>query len=110
VCRFRSAHRSVGWDNCNCHGSYKFPVPPQYTYFWPGMYSQQTMTEYNDPYRFPPLNPPEEAFSSPGGSEVLPTRQTYIDPMAGQFRAQRPARPHTQGSVPRQAANPLKSR
>ena len=22
--------------NCGCNGSYKFPVPPLYTYHWPG--------------------------------------------------------------------------
>ncbi len=48
----------VGNFNCSCRGSYKFPVPPQYTYHWPGMYSQQTMTEYNSPYRFPALKAP----------------------------------------------------
>jgi hypothetical protein len=35
---------SVGQFNCQCRGSYKYPVPPQYTYHWPGIYSQQTMT------------------------------------------------------------------
>ncbi len=49
---------SYGAFNCGCSGSYKYPVPPQYTYHWPGMYSQQTMTEYVSPYRFPPLKPP----------------------------------------------------
>ena len=44
--------------NCGCQGSYKFPVPPQYTYFWPGsVYSQQLMTNYHSPWRFPPLKP-----------------------------------------------------
>ena len=23
--------------NCNCNGSYNYPVPPLYTYHWPGM-------------------------------------------------------------------------
>jgi hypothetical protein len=45
----------VGDFNCTCRGSYNYPVPPQYTYHWPGMYSQQTMTEYASPWRFPPL-------------------------------------------------------
>jgi hypothetical protein len=63
-CRHRLAEKKadVGYFNCQCRGSYKFPVPPQYTYFWPGMYSQQTMTEYNDPYRFPRLKSPDEVF------------------------------------------------
>ena len=46
---------AVGQFNCDCRGSYKFPVPPQYTYHWPGLYAQQTMTEYASPWRFPPL-------------------------------------------------------
>ncbi len=52
---------SVGEFNCCCRGSYKFPVPSQYTYHWPGMYSLQTMSEYRSPYRFPPLEPPKAA-------------------------------------------------
>ena len=43
--------------HCGCNGSYKFPVPPLYTYHWPGMYSAQLMTEYHSPWRFPPLKP-----------------------------------------------------
>lgn len=43
--------------NCSCNGSYKFPVPPLYTYHWPGMYSQELMTNYHSPWRFPPLRP-----------------------------------------------------
>jgi len=43
--------------NCGCNGSYKFPVPPLYTYHWPGMYSQQLMTDYHSPWRFPPIKP-----------------------------------------------------
>jgi len=45
----------VGNFNCGCRGSYKFPVPPQYTYHWPGMYSQPYMTAYSSPWRFPSL-------------------------------------------------------
>jgi len=43
--------------NCGCNGSYKYPVPPLYTYHWPGMYSQQLMTDYHSPWRFPPIRP-----------------------------------------------------
>lgn len=43
--------------NCGCNGSYKFPVPPLYTYHWPGMWSAQLMTDYHSPWRFPPLKP-----------------------------------------------------
>lgn len=41
--------------NCGCRGSYNYPVPPQYTYHWPGMYKQNLMTDYTSPWRFPPL-------------------------------------------------------
>src|SRR4051794_14249312 len=44
-------------SNCGCNGSYKFPVPPLYTYHWPGMYAAQLMTDYHSPWRFPPLKP-----------------------------------------------------
>jgi len=44
--------------NCGCRGSYKFPVPPRFTYHWPGMYAQQTMTSYWSPYRYPALKMP----------------------------------------------------
>ena len=43
--------------NCGCNGSYKFPVPPLYTYHWPGMWQQNLMTDYHSPWRFPPLKP-----------------------------------------------------
>jgi hypothetical protein len=55
LARYMSA---VGGFNCTCRGSYKFPVPPQYTYHWPGLYSQQLMTAYNSPYRYPGLKLP----------------------------------------------------
>jgi len=43
--------------NCGCNGSYKYPVPPLYTYHWPGMWSQQLMTDYHSPWRFPAIKP-----------------------------------------------------
>ena len=43
--------------NCACHGSYKYPVPSQYSYFWPGIYGQHAMTQYVSPWRYPDLNP-----------------------------------------------------
>ena len=58
--RRRRGPRYEGLDpyfNCGCNGSYKFPVPPLYTYHWPGMYQQQLMTDYHSPWRFPPLKP-----------------------------------------------------
>lgn len=48
--------------NCRTNGSYKFPVSKQYTYFWPGIYSQKTMTEYVAPYQGLRLTPPSEVF------------------------------------------------
>lgn len=57
--------------NCSCQGSYKFPVPRQYTYHWPGMYSQQQMTAYSSPYRFPPLElPPGFGPAQPRGGQL----------------------------------------
>jgi hypothetical protein len=54
----QSADCGCGEDGaCACHGSYKYPVPSQYSYFWPGIYSQQTMTQYVSPWRYPDLNP-----------------------------------------------------
>jgi hypothetical protein len=71
---------SMAQFNCACRGSYKFPVPPQYTYHWPGMYSQRTMTEYNSPWRFPALEiPAEEAQRlSDLPDDDSPLRQTTI--------------------------------
>ena len=50
-------HGSYCDGSCGCHGSYKYPVPSQYTYFWPGIYSQPTMTQYVSPWRYPDLKP-----------------------------------------------------
>ncbi|REK23792.1 MAG: hypothetical protein DWQ42_14970 [Planctomycetota bacterium] len=46
--------------NCGCNGSYKFPVPPLYTYHWPGLYSHQLMTDYHSPWRYPGIRPYED--------------------------------------------------
>jgi hypothetical protein len=59
LCRNRGARYDglqAGF-NCGCNGSYKFPVPPLYTYHWPGMWQQSLMTDYHSPWRFPPLKP-----------------------------------------------------
>ncbi|MDO4571233.1 MAG: hypothetical protein Q4D38_12680 [Planctomycetia bacterium] len=53
--------------NCRVNGSYKYPVPKQYTYFWPGIYSQKTMTEYVSPFQGVKLRSPGEVFD--GGIE-----------------------------------------
>jgi hypothetical protein len=59
--------------NCGCNGSYKFPVPPLYTYHWPGMWSQQLMTDYHSPWRFPAIKPyADEAMPMEMGSDYLP--------------------------------------
>jgi hypothetical protein len=71
----------AGCYNCECQGSYKFPVPPQYTYHWPGMYSQQTMTEYYSPWRFPPLNLPKNELVDPEvDAPEAPSTSTAIAP------------------------------
>lgn len=49
---------AYGAFNCSCSGSYNYPVPPLYTYHWPGMYKQGTMVEYRSPYRYPMLRVP----------------------------------------------------
>jgi len=65
---------SVGGFNCSCRGSYKFPVPPQYTYHWPGLYSQQLMTSYQSPYRYPALRLPP--WMEKGANAGLPQNGT----------------------------------
>jgi hypothetical protein len=53
-------HHYEGRDrffNCGCNGSYNYPVPPLYTYHWPGMYKAVRMTDYHSPWRFPPIKP-----------------------------------------------------
>jgi hypothetical protein len=56
-CQWRLWYQQNAVFNCGCNGSYKHPVPPLYTYHWPGMYSAQRMTDYVSPWRFPPLKP-----------------------------------------------------
>ena len=61
--------------NCNCNGSYNYPVPPLYTYHWPGMYKAERMTDYHSPWRFPPLKPfldevPAPAVLAPISEEI----------------------------------------
>ena len=55
--------------NCGCNGSYNYPVPPLYTYHWPGMYKQVRMTDYHSRWRFPPPGDcrrhPRHAFGLP---------------------------------------------
>lgn len=64
--------------NCGCNGSYKFPVPPLYTYHWPGMWSQQLMTDYQSPWRFPAIKPyVDEALPVEMGSDELSPREIH---------------------------------
>jgi len=65
--------------NCACNGSYKHPVPPLYSYHWPGLYAHRLMTDYHSPHRFPPLKPytdeapvPAAAGPEPAGSQPQP--------------------------------------
>lgn len=60
------------WFSCGCAGSYKFPVPPLYTYHWPGMYSMERMTDYRSPWRFPPLKPYADETIKPLGRAGTP--------------------------------------
>jgi len=56
--------------NCGCNGSYKHPVPPLFTYHWPGMYSHQLMTDYHSPWRFPAVTPYEGESEVPQAPQV----------------------------------------
>ena len=71
-CRSCCACNQESWNNCNCNGSYKFPVPPLYTYHWPGLYSAELMTDYHSPWRFPPLKPYTDELPSAGEGPPQP--------------------------------------
>jgi hypothetical protein len=60
--------------NCGCNGSYKFPVPPLYTYHWPGMWQQHLMTDYHSPWRFPPLKPYRDEVFAPAETAGPPAK------------------------------------
>lgn len=49
--------------NCKYHGSYNHPVPPQFTYFWPGLYKQKSIADYQSVYRNTMLISPSEVFN-----------------------------------------------
>lgn len=60
--------------NCGCNGSYNYPVPPLYTYHWPGMFSQKRMTDYHSPYRFPAIKPYRDETNFPeAANQELPS-------------------------------------
>lgn len=67
---------SIGGFNCACRGSYKFPVPPQYTYHWPGLYSQQAIVTYQSPYRYPLLKLP--SWMEKRGNGGLPEGEAFV--------------------------------
>jgi len=81
--------------NCGCNGSYKYPVPPLYTYHWPGMWSAQLMTDYHSPWRFPPLKPyvdeetpPAMGQNSTTARRILPVSATIETRPQGTFSRQ----------------------
>lgn len=67
--------------NCGCNGSYNYPVPPLYTYHWPGMYKAQRMTDYQSPWRFPPLRPYTEETLAPLIEETPAPRTMTMAPV-----------------------------
>lgn len=88
---FGNQNQQLGF-NCGCNGSYKFPVPPLYTYHWPGMYQQVLMTDYHSPWRFPPLKPyvdeiPPETMGSVGSQR----RVQQASAISGASRSTRPS-------------------
>lgn len=87
--------------NCACNGSYKFPVPPLYTYHWPGMWSQQLMTDYHSPWRFPAIKPyVDEALPVEMGSEGFAPRT--IHQASAEFAAEPTSEPLSFSSHVRQ--------
>lgn len=77
------------WFNCNCNGSYKFPVPPLYTYHWPGMYSHQMMTNYHSPWRVPPITRYKDASILPFRNPEGDMKPEGIPGTSGAFRNNR---------------------
>lgn len=108
LCRRHAAYiASIGEANCACRGSYKFPVPLQYTYHWPGMYSMQRMTEYLSPYRYPPLEPPRSA-SPPREDEAR--RRSPVKQTAAEVDAASPPGAAEQPGAARTRPEPLSAR
>jgi hypothetical protein len=84
------------WDSCNCNGSYKFPVPPLYTYHWPGLYAQQLMTDFHSPWRFPAIRPYED--EEPGDELLHPP--TPVRQVSRSSSPQRPTKSRPGGVEP----------
>jgi hypothetical protein len=91
LCRRHQWYQQNSVFNCGCNGSYKHPVPPLYTYHWPGMYSAERMTDYVGPWRFPPLKP----YTDEGVTEVRHTSVSLrrIQPASAVSEATSAARP-----------------
>ena len=89
--------------NCGCNGSYNYPVPPLYTYHWPGMYKAQRMTDYHSPWRFPPLRPyTEESLvplieEAPGPGTMTLAPIVHLRPLASGYPTEGPVK--TAGEV-----------
>lgn len=67
--------------NCGCNGSYNYPVPPLYTYHWPGMYKAERMTDYHSPWRFPPLKPFTDEAPLPAGAVTRDALPRELQPI-----------------------------
>jgi hypothetical protein len=106
-CRNCCACNQESWNNCNCNGSYKFPVPPLYTYHWPGLYSAELMTDYHSPWRFPPLKPYTDELPSAG--EGPPQPLTMVVPTSHQQASGKPAAKPTKAPAKKPAAAPARA-
>lgn len=71
--------------NCGCNGSYNYPVPPLYTYHWPGMYKAERMTDYHSPWRFPPLKPFVDEVAPPAGGVTREALSSELQPITALF-------------------------
>lgn len=67
--------------NCRYHGSYNYPVPPQFTYFWPGIYKQKSIADYQSVYRNTMLASPSDVFNPNAAINAQPVmgKQTIIN-------------------------------
>lgn len=92
-CRRQCASQQESWYNCGCNGSYKFPVPPLYTYMWPGLYSQQLVTNYHSPWRFPPLKPYTNEAPTGEPYESAASSQSAVRPVSAEVVRRRSAGP-----------------
>jgi len=77
----RRIEGNTAYYNCSCNGSYKYPVPPLYTYHWVGQFSAPRMTDYHSPWRFPPLKPyTEETSVMEAPAPLFPAKPDWQDP------------------------------